>query len=150
MAASLVPITGDTGRLVIDDATVAQFFSWKLNPKAETKSTRAYDDVQGWERSTEATLKMYDGSAEGNYVRAAYDALFAKLGLKLEAKFVTQRDTTDPDAAGPQTGTEYGYEGEIILTGMPISHAVGEIVTVSLEFKGTGPLAIWSAPFTPS
>lgn len=147
MAASTVPITGDTGRITFAGSSLVQFFSWKINPKAETKQTRAYDDVQGWERSTEATLKMWDGSAEGNYVMSQYDTLFAQLGKKVAATFITQRDTVDPDTTGPNVGTEYGYSGEIILVGMPISHSVGEIVTVSLEFKGTGPLAVFSAGY---
>jgi len=148
MAAATEPITGDTGRIIVDGAIIAQFFSWKLNPKAETKSTRAYDDPGGWERNSEATLKMYDGSAEGNYVMAQYDSLFVKLGKKVAVKFVTQRDAVDPDAAGVNVGTEYGYSGDVILVGMPISHQVGEIVTVSLEFKGTGVLALYNAGYS--
>ena len=61
MAAETGPITGDTGRIKLALAGVAavsliQFNSWSLNPKAENKSTRAYDDVSGWERNTEASL----------------------------------------------------------------------------------------------
>lgn len=140
MAASSVPITGDTGRIKLSLSGAAtsliQFNSWSLNPKAENKSTRAYDDVSGWERNTEATLKMWDGSLEGSFVQSQYDALFAKLGARVAAEFITQRD----DAAA-----EYGYEGDIIITGLPIKHAVGEIVTVSVEFKGDGELAVLNA-----
>lgn len=141
MAAENRPITGDTGRIKMALAGAAaaslfQFSAWNLNPKAENKSTRAYDDVSGWERNTEATLKMWDGSAEANFVQSQYDALFAKLGLRVKAEFVTQKD------AG---GVEYGYEGEIIITELPIKHQVGEIVTCSVTFKGDGPLAVLSA-----
>jgi hypothetical protein len=146
MAASTTPITGDTGRIKLDATSLVQFFSWSVNPKAEVKTTRAYDDVQGWERSTEATLKMWDGTCEGNFVRSQYDALLADLGRKLPAVFVTETDEVDPDATGPATGTEYGYAGDIIIVSLPIKHQVGEIVTCSLEFKGTGPFAPYSGP----
>ncbi len=155
MAAATVPITGDTGRIKLAlsggaAVSLVQFTSWKINPKAENKSTRAYDDAGGWEKNTEASLKMWDGTLEGSFVQAQYDALFAKLGFRVPAEFVTQTDNVDPDGAGALTGTEYGYKGNIIITGLPISHQVGEIVTVSLEFKGDGVLGYLNAAQAPA
>ena len=133
MPAATAPITGDTGRIKLDDSSLVQFNKWSFSAKAETKSTRAYDNLAGWEESTEATLKMWDGSFSGQFVQSQFDTLLAKLGTKVAGEFVTQ-------STGAGAG-EFGYGGDIILSDVSIEHQVGEIVTAAVTFKGTGPVA---------
>lgn len=133
MPAATVPITGDTGRIKFDDTSLVQFNQFSIEASAETKETVAYDDVQGWALSTEATMKRWNGSASGSFTQDQYTTLLNKLGVYVDGEFITQ-------SSGVGTG-EYGYGGQLVIENVSMEHQVGEIVTASITFKGTGPLA---------
>lgn len=106
-----------------------------LNRTMADIDTTSKDDVSGWETSI-AGLRNWDISADGAWVLG--DTALAAI----EDAFMSEDHN-------PETGvfdvylsmpSGQGYRGQALVTSLPVAMPHGDLITYTLNFKGTGPL----------
>ena len=121
-------IAGKEGSITVTGATpCASIKTWKLDTETDVLDTTALGD--DWKNFIMG-LNGWTASAEGDWLVTTdtggqislHDAFFASTLLTLKLYV---------DATHYYTGTAY-------LTKMPVETPVGETVTISFEFQGTG------------
>lgn len=123
-------ISGTGGKVMIGTNEVAELSSWTLDVEAETLDVTHFGN-NGWANSV-AGFRSWSGSFEGTWAvgtdtngqRALQDAMFAGTPVTLELYV---------------NGTNK-YTGQAILTNMSVETSAEDLVTISFDFQGTGPL----------
>jgi hypothetical protein len=136
MAASTTPITGKTGAIKYGatPTALAEFKNWKVSPKVGVIDTTAFGNASNSTRE-KISAGYVEGtvSADGNFTKAAYDALLTlmKAGAPVPFEFITEVVAT----------VEYGYGADCIISGLPIETSFDGLITCSIEAELAGDFA---------
>jgi hypothetical protein len=138
MAFNSVPFHGKTAKITKNNVVVGFECGWDININVDTVETNRKG--QDW-KEVLAGQAGWDGSAKFHFVagnteqKALMDNIIATTPGALLTDIDFLLDSTS-NALVPSTG--------LILTGMPISAPIGDKVSVSITFKGTGVLTLVS------
>jgi hypothetical protein len=133
----MAALMGKDGSVKIGAATVGYLDSWTLNPDVGTAEVSAYGDkdrqyvytVKGWAGTASGTLDMAD--AQQLTLADQFDSAHTLAVAAL--RFYTS------------TGSFPYWGGNAYMTGMTVNSAVGDKVSVSFNFTGTGDLSYTTA-----
>ena len=130
-------VAGKTGKVVIGDAStqkVVGIKNWSLELSLDTLETTALGD--DWKNYITG-LKEWSASSEGDYeVPVDADGQQALQDAFLNGTTVTVKLYVD--------GTNY-YKGEAFINSLSIEDPVDDVVSISIEFTGTGALTFETA-----
>ena len=123
-------IAGKDGNVTLGSSEVASIKTWKVDPEFDMLETTALGD--DW-KSFISGLAGWSASAEGDYVINSDTSG----QTSLQTSFLAG---TSVSLKLYVNATNY-YSGTAFISKMPVETPVGETVTVSLEFQGTGALS---------
>lgn len=133
----MAALMGKDGSLKIGANTIGYLDSWTLNPDIGTAEVSAYGDkdrqytytIKGWSGSGSGTLDMAD--AQQLTLADQFDSAHTLAVAAL--RFYTS------------TGAFPYWGGNAYMTGMTVNSSVGDKVSVSFNFTGTGDLSYTTA-----
>jgi hypothetical protein len=123
---------GDDGKITFSSGVVASVTSWTVDAVADTAEDTVMNNG-GWKTHI-SSLKSWSGSCE----------------IRIEIDDTTGVDTSAADVPLGTTGAAefYAdaaiaaqYSGDIIVNGYSASAAIGDTITASVSFQGTGALS---------
>ena len=130
-------VAGKNGKVVIGESAtkkVVGIKNWSLELSLDTLETTALGD--DWKNYITG-LKEWSASSEGDYeVPVDADGQQALQDAFLNGTTVTVKLYVD--------GTNY-YKGEAFINSLSIEDPVDDVVSISIEFTGTGALTIETA-----
>lgn len=130
-------VAGKNGKVVIGEAStkkVVGIKNWSLELSLDTLETTALGD--DWKNYITG-LKEWSASSEGDYeVPVDADGQQALQDAFLNGTTVTVKLYVD--------GTNY-YKGEAFINSLSIEDSVDDVVSISIEFTGTGALTFETA-----
>lgn len=130
-------VAGKNGKVVIGESAtkkVVGIKNWSLELSLDTLETTALGD--DWKNYITG-LKEWSASSEGDYeVPVDADGQQALQDAFLNGTTVTVKLYVD--------GTNY-YKGEAFINGLSIEDPVDDVVSISIEFTGTGALTFETA-----
>ena len=130
-------VAGKNGKVVIGEAStkkVVGIKNWSLELSLDTLETTALGD--DWKNYITG-LKEWSASSEGDYeVPVDADGQQALQDAFLNGTTVTVKLYVD--------GTNY-YQGEAYINSLSIEDPVDDVVSISIEFTGTGALTFETA-----
>jgi predicted secreted protein len=118
---------GRNGVITLDGTAVAQITSYTVNEVADTAECTHFDTTGGY-REYATTFKSFDGSMD-----VVWDRQDNTITVGTQYAMILYPEGNDGS-------TDWGLQGNIIITGLEISAELEGNVEASISFQGTGAL----------
>ena len=122
-------LAGKGGSIYIGANKVAEQGQWSLDLGAETLETTSFDS-NGWKEYL-AGLKEWSGSSEGNWNMSDTNGQLAIQNAWLNGTTLAMEF---------KVSSTQKFAGNVLVTSIGVETPVGDKVSVSFEYQGTGAL----------